>query len=161
MFREQEKARNPAYNGEYDSTISLLENTSVLIRNFRHHSPYKDIEDERFDENEEVLKWLVDWEKKAKAAKEANDETGDKILCPTTVFDIKSMIIGFKEVCKIIFQKYPGLFVIAKKFNTDVVENIFCQVRSRNGQNDNPTLAAYGRYRMHAFWACRISIPFT
>ena len=67
--------------------------------------------------------------------------------CPTTLFDIKSMVLGFRRLVKFVTEKYPGLSIVAKKFNIDIVENTFCQVRARNGQNDNPrpTLALYGK----------------
>ena len=148
MFREQERQRKQqTYKGEYDSTIKLLENTSILVRNFHHHSPYRDLGDERFAENDRVLSWLMKWEVDAK-------DNPKEALCPTTIFDVKSMILGFKEVCRIVFEKYPGLTVSAKRFNTDVVENTFCQVRARNGQNDNPTLAMYGKNpNLSKMWA--------
>ena len=61
----------------------------------------------------------------------------NKTFCSTTIYDIKSMIIGFKQLCELPIQ--------GNKINTDVVENIFSQVRARNGQNDNPRLAEYGK----------------
>ena len=59
-------------------------------------------------------------------------------------FDLKSTIVGFIEVCKISFDKNQGCQIIPGKTNSDIVENIFCQERSNNSQNDNPTYAQYG-----------------
>jgi hypothetical protein len=60
------------------------------------------------------------------------------------MFDVTSCILGFKELCKISLQKHPGYSVSAFRVNSDIVENVFCQQRGRNGQNDNPTYVQYG-----------------
>ena len=59
-------------------------------------------------------------------------------------FDLISKVVGFIEVCKISFDKNTGCQIIPGKTNSDIVENIFCQERGNNGQNDNPTYAQYG-----------------
>ena len=56
-----------------------------------------------------------------------------KCSAPQHWYDIKSMIIGFREMCKFMFLKYPGVSIQGNSINTDVVENMFSQVRARNG----------------------------
>ena len=41
-----------------DSTIELLDKTSTLVKNFTRPLPYTSLEDERFMQNKEVLRWL-------------------------------------------------------------------------------------------------------
>lgn len=59
-------------------------------------------------------------------------------------FDISSMIIGFQEVCKMAFSRFPGSAISPLHTNSNLVENIFCQERGHNGQTSNPTYAQYG-----------------
>ena len=98
------------------------------------------MEDSKFDENDNILEWLEKWEAQA-----IDDSSNNSIFASTTIFDLKSMIIGFKELCKLGFDKFEGMSVYANKINTDIVENTFSQARARNGQNDNPTVAEYGK----------------
>ena len=111
----------------------------MLVKNFRDHSLIKTMEDTKLAENDAVLKWFESWEINAKENPSTNTT-----LVATTLFDLKSMIIGFKQLYKIIFTKYQGILIYVNKINTDIVENTFGQARARNGQNDNPTVAEYG-----------------
>ena len=54
------------------------------------------------------------------------------------------MIVGFHEVCNIAFQRYPGSTISSFRTNSDLVGNVFCQTRGKNGQNANPTYVQYG-----------------
>ena len=65
------------------------------------------------------------------------------ILSDKTLFDIKSMIIGFKQMCIETFREHPTTLIYPWRINTNLVENIFCQQRSLNGQNDNPRYLDY------------------
>ena len=98
------------------------------------------MEDSKFDENDNILEWLEKWEAQA-----IDDLSNNSTFASTTIFYLKSMIIGFKELCKLVFDKFEGMSVYANKINTDIEENIFSQARARNGQNDNPTVGEYGK----------------
>ena len=98
------------------------------------------MEDTKLSENQSILEWLGKWEAKARDNSSENNP-----FVSTTMSDVKSMIIGLKSLCSIIFEKYPGTEIHANKLNTDVVENTFSQARARNGQNDNATVAEYGK----------------
>ena len=67
-----------------------------------------------------------------------------RLLSQKLRFDISSMIIGFQEVCKIAFIRFPGSTISPFRTNSDLVENIFCQERGNNEQNSNPSYAQYG-----------------
>ena len=54
-------------------------------------------------------------------------------------FDIQSMILGFISRVKTKLGRFPGPFIKPAFVNQDVLENHFCQLRSANGQNDNPS----------------------
>ena len=71
-------------------------------------------------------------------------ERGKRLLSEKLRFDMSSMIIGFYEVCNIAFTRFPGSTISPSRTNSDLVENIFCQQRGRNGQNTNPTYSQYG-----------------
>ena len=54
-------------------------------------------------------------------------------------FDIQSMILGFISIVKTKLGRFPGSCIKPAIVNQDVLENHFCQLRSANGQNDNPS----------------------
>ena len=128
--------RSPDSAAKLKSRTELLEKTSILAKNFRDHSPIKSMEDSIFDENNNILEWLEKWEAQA-----TDDSSSNSTFTSTTIFDLKSVIIGFKEFYKLVFDKLEGISVCANKVNTDIVENTFSQARARKGQNDNPAVA--------------------
>ena len=93
-----------------------------------------------------ILKWLEKWEEDSQ-----DNSSNNNTFVSTTLFDMKSMIIGFRQLCRIAFEKFEGIAINANKINTDVVENTFSQARARNGQNDNPTVAEYGKLSMNIY----------
>ncbi len=116
-----------------------------MIKNLNSHMPYTSLADPRFEENETALKWLQTWDKEVKSAVGMTATERNKLFISNkTMFDVSSSIIGFREFCKISFKNHPGCSVYAHRFNSNIVENIFCQQRGCNGQNDNPTYLQYG-----------------
>ena len=119
--------------------------TSILVKNFTSPLPYASTEDERFIENRRVLKWIEDWEEEVSGRVDLNASERNKLIfSDKLLFDLKSMIIGFEQICLISFQLNPGCIIKSMFVNSDLVENIFCQVRGGNGQNSNPTYCQYG-----------------
>ena len=49
------------------------------------------------------------------------------------------MILGIISLINIKLKRFPGTAIKPAVLNQDVVENHFCQLRSANGQNENPT----------------------
>jgi hypothetical protein len=130
---------------EFDKAIEFLEVTSTLIENLNSHQGYASMADRRFGENERTLIWLQEWEAEVDSTQGLNaTEINKLIISKKTMFDVSSCIIGFKEFCKCTFNEHPGCTVYAHRLNSNIVENIFCQQRGRNGQNDNPTYLQYG-----------------
>jgi len=128
-----------------DGAIEFLEMCSTLITNFTSHQYYMSMADSRLEENDRCLEWLQNWQHDVKEKKELRASERNKLfLSDKTMFDVASCILGFKTLCKISFQAHPGCNVSAYRVNSDLVENVFCQQRGRNGQNDNPTYAQYG-----------------
>ena len=54
-------------------------------------------------------------------------------------FDLQFMTHGFKAIVNIKLSKFPNSTIKPWLVNQDGVENHFCQTRSCNGQNNNPT----------------------
>lgn len=132
-------------NGKYlDGAISMLEQTSVLIKIFRDPRTISDIKDSRLADLLRVEEWLKTWEDNINAID--NISASDKakmFMSRETVSDVYSMIQGFTEVCKrrITHQKRS---LVPAGFNSDVVENFFCQQRTVcHGSNSNPSVYQY------------------
>jgi len=125
-----------------DATIELLEQTSILVENFRDHRPIHETGDVRLEQNQKVLKWFKDWE----ASIISNSEIKDKenhMISHQTRSDICSLLIGFNEMC-IDKLKDNSSSIVPNRINSDVIENVFCQQRGLyNGNNSNPTYLNY------------------
>ncbi len=119
--------------------------TSKIIDTFADKRPVSSLAYHHLAQNQEVLDYLKKWEGDAATHVELNkSQQGKCLLSHKLRFDLKSVILGFYEICKIAFTRYPGSTVSPFHTNSDLVENIFCQERGHNGQNSNPTYAQYG-----------------
>jgi hypothetical protein len=122
-----------------------LETTSTLIKNFTSGQPYNCIADYRFEENEKCLRWLRKWRSQVTLRVDLAAAERNKLFISTkTMFDISSTIVGFRKLCEKTFKKHPGCSISANRINSNIVENVFCQQRGLNGQNDNPNYVQYG-----------------
>jgi len=132
-------------NGSHlKGTIDLLEQTSILVQNFRDHRPISDIGDIRLEQNQKVLKWFQDWEKYILSNSEVKDKENNMISHQTRA-DICSLLIGFHELCTEKL-KTGSASIVPDRLNSDVIENVFCQQRGLyNGNNTNPTYLNYCR----------------
>jgi len=93
--------------------------------------------DARIIKAKEFIDHLKTWKGNTKTAKEF---ISDKLW-----FDLQAMVIGLEQVVKIKSRAFPDTGIIKPVIiNQDVIENIFCQVRGSNGQNNNPTYLSYG-----------------
>lgn len=130
-------------------TIELLKQTSLLIQTFRDRRPIHDINDDRLLANRNALKWMTQWEDSVKALDIQPSEKAKMLFSHETRNDISSMIIGFEQVCQKRIQ-LDGQAVVPAAFNSDIVENFFCQQRAtHHGSNSNPTVNQY-RYGINA-----------
>lgn len=58
-------------------------------------------------------------------------------------FDLASMLVGFRQLSDIVSNNFPGSGMVPARTNSNIIENVFCQQRGRNGQNDNPNYEQY------------------
>jgi hypothetical protein len=125
--------------GDLDSTIALLKVTSLLVDLFLDTKRHiKSLADGRVGNVNGALCFFNDWEKDS-----ATKYNSRNLLTRETRDDINSALQGFLGVCKNTVKQ--GGTVNPGFFNSDLVENFFCQQRGiRNGLNTNPTLAQYG-----------------
>lgn len=124
-----------------NATIELLEITSKIISIFRDTRPVKEVSDERLIILKDCSDWFSNW-------RAMNTENGKEILksllSQECLDDVQSMLITFPEVCRIHLKDFPHGGVVPSRFNTDIIENSFCQVRGLyNGSNTNPSYADY------------------
>ena len=125
-------------------TIEFLENTSILVENFRDHRAIRDIGDERLLQNQKVLEWFQDWENSVQSNSEIKDKE-KHLISHQTRADICSLLIGFHEMCSDKLKK-DSSSIVPNRINSDVIENVFCQQRGLyNGNNTNPTYLNYCR----------------
>lgn len=138
-YQVSAKCKNPK---RLDSSVTLLENTCILVEMFcDKNRPIKDTADPRLDKLRGVLTFFNSWEDAG--GKNAQTKQIPSLITRETRDDINSAITGFILVCEkaveLGFAINPGFF------NSDGVENFFCQQRGlRNGMNTNPTIAQYG-----------------
>ena len=125
--------------------MAFLERSSVLLKNLTSETPYFSMSDPRFVENQLCLDWFTAWYDEVKAFRLPAAERNKHFLSLKTYRDVCSMVLGFKQLCQTAFRKHPGCSVVAARTNSNVVENVFCQVRGTHGQNDNPTYMQYGK----------------
>ena len=58
--------------------------------------------------------------------------------------DVLNLTVTFPIVCSRFLQEFPGAGFYCNRFNSDIVENNFCQARGlRNGDLTHPTYATY------------------
>lgn len=121
-----------------NSSIELLENTSVLVKNFRDQRPIHEYADSRLSENKSVLSWFQTWESEEGLCER-------NLISQQTREDTVSLIVGFDEMCKDILSRSCGS-IVASRINSDPIENIFSQQRGlHNGANTNPNLLTYNQ----------------
>lgn len=97
--------------------------------------------DDRITMLDDCVSWLQDQIDETKESQGTPAERNKKIISEKTIFDVLSMSLGFRRVCQSITKN--GGMILPSSFNSDIVENVFCQQRGRHGQNDNPTYLQY------------------
>ena len=131
---------------QYDSTIELLKHTSKIIEVFRDMRPITELTDNRLLVLKEVLEWFQAWKKEALSNKEVpNDKRKRSLLSTECSDDIESLLMCFPEICQIHLKNFfPTGSIVPSRFNTDIVENHFCQQRGlHNGNSTNPSYYGY------------------
>ncbi|KAL3847319.1 hypothetical protein ACJMK2_018234 [Sinanodonta woodiana] len=129
----------------HNSTIKLLENTSKMISIFRDHRPVKNIHDKLLQYWYDILQWFTNW--RISANNDKNIAMGERSKCLLSIQccdDVKSMLVTFSEICKKHLEEFPYGGVVPSRFNTDVLENHFCQECGlHNGNATHPSYSTY------------------
>lgn len=123
----------PGQDGEsVDSTILLLSHSSKMIQLFNDKLTISSLNDTRLQELSSFLNFLSQW-------KTASGRDGKKFISEKLYFDLQSMIYGFQGMVATKLKEFKNATIKPAIINQDIVENHFCQVRSCNGQSNNPT----------------------
>lgn len=123
-------------------TCMYMYNSSSSIKLTKNSlwSLHRSLNDSRFIDNESALQWLNDWHEDVKRTKGVTASQRNRMfLSEKTMFDVQSMVIGFKSFCKILFALYPGCEIKPSRTNQDRQELFFGRQRAQEGQNENPT----------------------
>lgn len=143
-----------------------------MIRIFRDRRPIQDINDTRLHELREVLAWFEGWEKEVLASSDTvvntemhgrlpesnTSDTSPSVKADTLPkkysrkslpsdqcrMDVKCMLYTFEDVCRTHLLDFPDGEVVPSRFNSDPIENHFCQTRGIHGGNlTNPNYLEY------------------
>ena len=114
------------------STIHLLEYTSKMVGLFNDKLYITSTHDNRLKQLQKFYLLMQSWADQT--------ETKPSLFVSSKLwFDIQSMCLGFSALVSIKLSQFPQSVVKPCIINQDCVENHFGQVRSCNGQNNNPT----------------------
>ena len=89
------------------------------------------VNDPRLEKLRGVLSYFSEWR--------AGISRSEEFLSSKLWFDLQAMILGIISLVNTKLKRFPGTTIKPAVLNQDVVENHFCQLRSANGQNENPT----------------------
>lgn len=114
-----------------DETIQLIDHTSSVIEFFStSREAVRSTDDSRIRNLDGFIQYFTEWKEKS---------TPKQFISTKLWFDLQSMVRGFKSVVNIKLTKFPNSVIKQWIVNQDGVENHFCQTRSCNGSNNNPT----------------------
>ena len=106
------------------------------------------------------MNWIEDWEVEVSGRVDLNASDRNKLIFSVKLlFDLKSMIIGFEQICNISFQLNPGCIIKSVFVNSDLVENIFCQIREAMGKITTLPTVNMDRPSTAFFWDRHALLP--
>ena len=124
--------RPEALNG----VVKLLEVTSTCIHIFRDKQPVTEVSDAKLLQARECLQFFVKWS-------DAEQPQSTK-LSRECLEDMQNVLATFPRLCEEFIQRNPGAAFYTYRFNSDIVENHFGQVRGlKNGALTHPSYATY------------------
>lgn len=89
-------------------------------------------DDQRLQKLNKFFSWMCHWA----SGTEGNSKS---FISSKLWFDLQSMCLEFQSLVHYKMTRFPSTVIKPAIVNQDCVENHFCQIRSCNGQNDNPT----------------------
>ena len=107
------------------SAHQLLQHTAEIVNLFNLKCPLTNISDIRLKKLNSFYSFMLDWREKST---DHNPSFISSKLC-----------LGFHALVQVKLHYFPYSCIRPAIVNQDCVENHFCQVRSCNGQNNNPT----------------------
>ena len=143
FLQDYQKSLDAEESAKLHESINFLEFTSSIVSFFHSSLPVKDVNDERLMIPRKCIAYLDSWHEDALQAPATPAEQNKMMLSDKTRFDLYSMLVGIEQICKYSFQEFPSSTLLLWRFNTNLVENIFCQQRGYHGQNDNPRYDQY------------------
>ena len=123
---------SPQKGESLDSTVELLKHTSHIVELFTDKHSITSLSDPRLTKLNNFLIFFTKWYEESK-------DCGKHFISSKLWFDLQSMCIGFMSMIAVKLGKFPQSVIKPSLMNQDCVENHFCQIRARNGQNYNPT----------------------
>lgn len=133
LQKYQEHLKKIGNDGDdLDAVIELLQHTSEIVSLFNDRLYINSSEDLRLHKLNKFYNWMCHW---------ANETEGSSksFISSKLWFDLQSMCLGFQSLVHYKMTRFPVTVIKPAIVNQDCVENHFCQIRSCNGQNDNPT----------------------
>ena len=124
-------------------TIELLEVSSKMIEIFEDPKPIHSIANDGLRQIVICLNWLLNWEKSVMSTEHQMSVENKMLLSDKLRFDLAYMLIGFQQLSEIVVKNFPGSGMVPARTNSNIMENVFCRQRDRNGQNDNPNYDQY------------------
>lgn len=126
-----------------DGCIAFLKRTAILIDIFNDHRPIVSINDERLKALANVEAWFTSWRNNINC----NVTNGQKKkMLPSweCLDDLQCLLVTFPEICRIHLADGPCFSIKPHLYNSDIIENHFCQVRGlHNGNKTHPTYYDY------------------
>ena len=113
-----------------------MEVLSQLFDIFGDQKPFQFLADDRLAQHTSCLRFFSEWERSVKASNQPPATKDKMLLSDKLKFGLASMITGFQQLCKTVLTRCPGRSVVPSRTNSNIVENIFCQQRGCNGQNN-------------------------
>ena len=133
LQKYQEHLKKTGSDGDdLDAVIELLQHTSEIVSLFNDRLYIHSSDDQRLQKLSKFFNWMCHW------ASETEGNSKSFISCKFW-FDLQSMCLGFQSLVHYKMTRFPSTVIKPAIVNQDCVENHFCQIRSCNGQNDNPT----------------------
>ena len=114
------------------SAHQLLQHTAEIVNLFNLKCPLTNITDIRLKKLNSFYSFMLDW-------REKSTDHNSSFISSKLGLDLQSMSLGFHALVQVKLQYFPYSCIRPAIVNQDCVENHFCQERSCNGQNNNPT----------------------
>ncbi len=127
-----------------NGSIQLLEQTSKLVDLFKSTQPMTSLKDPKLLRAKEALEFFQKWESTVWSNELDPIEKQRCLLSQECRRDLTSTVLGFEKMLFNRLKRFPNSYIIPAVINSDICENIFCQVRSTLlGPTTHPNYSNY------------------